>query len=360
MKIDIGNLEFTDEHKKAINDVLESGRITEGKYVKLFEEKIKEIVGVKHAIAVTNGTVALQLVSQYLGNGLTVCIPAMTFPATMNAFLITGQECMLCDVGADMQIDIDTLSEKDKQDIDVIVPVHLMGYPAMMDYILKEAEKYNWIVVEDAAEAFGASFQGKRVGSFGDFATFSFYVSHNIWGGELGVIVTNDDKAAEVMRSMKNHGRAGDPMKFLHKYVGSNYKTTEFCAALAYVNLLHVEELLEKRYKNAEYFEAHIDNDNLSAFPVDRGFSPLGYPIEAKSEKYRTHICKKLNSKGIETRDIFPALNKQEAYAEALAGEKFNMAEKLEKMVFYIGVHQFLSEKDLKYVVSVLNGDKDD
>ena len=126
--IKLGDFQVNREQRKIIKDILDSGRITEGKYVKLFEEELAKFLGVKHAIAVTNGTVALQLLSQYFGKSKKVCIPAMTFPATLNAFETTGQNTMLCDIGEDLQINIDSLTETQKKSIDILVPVHLMGY----------------------------------------------------------------------------------------------------------------------------------------------------------------------------------------------------------------------------------------
>ena len=352
--IKIGDVRITEAHRQYIYDILDSGKLTEGPYVKRFETLVKEYLGVKHAIAVTNGTVALQLVSQYIGKGKKVCVPALTFPATLNAFEITGQDCMLCDVGMDLQINIDNLTEEEKKSIDVIVPVHLMGYPANMSKILKEAKKHDWIVVEDAAEAMGASINGKKVGSFGDFACFSFYVSHNVWGGELGIVVTNNDKAAEAMRSMKNHGRVGNLMLFTHKYVGSNYKTTEISASIGCVNMYKIDSILKLRYMNAEFLSLSIKNKDLFPYPVNKGFSPLGYPIRATSRKHKDFFCKQLNRNGIETRSMFPCLANQEAYKGKFDTNKYPVANEIENNSFYIGCHQYLSTMDLEEVVNVL------
>ena len=353
--IRIGDLKFNEEHKAVIDDIMDSGRITEGKYVKLFEREVEQFLDVKHCIAVSNGTVALELVSRYLGQNGVVCVPALTFPATLNAFLVTGQSCGLCDVGEDLQIDVDTMTEADKEKIDVIVPVHLMGYTADMDKIMAMAEKYDWVVVEDTAEAFGAEYKCKKAGTFGHFGTFSFYVSHNIWGGELGCVVTDDDEAAEVLRSMKNHGRAGDPMKFQHKYIGANYKTTEFCAGLAYVNLKHADEILPKRKSISDKYFRGIKNPKLTPFPSPNGFSPLGYPILAESEEYRDKMCERLNKAGIETRGMFPSLANQQAYKGLWKSEEYPVAEELEKRAFYIGSHQYIEDEDIELILEMLN-----
>lgn len=358
MKIRIGDFVPEQKHINAVMEVIKSGRMTEGSKVAELERLMEKYLGVKHAIMVTNGTVALQLVALYLR--LTtkkdnVVVPALTFPATINPFIIHDYGIGLCDVNKDLQINIDALSEDIKKEIDIIVPVHLMGYSADMDKIMADAKKYDWIVIEDACEAFGAEYKGKKVGTFGNFGCYSFYVSHNIPAGELGMVVTNDDKAAEMMRSIKNHGRTGDNMLFLHSYVGSNYKTTEFSAAVCLANMQDVDTILKTRKDNAQYFYDNIKNKNLIPYPVTDGFSPLGYPIACTTEKYKKEICKKLNDNGIETREMFPCLVNQKAYKKHYRNKTYPVADELEKTVFYIGCHQYLSKEDKEKIVKVLS-----
>jgi len=358
--IHIGDFEITQKQRTYINEILDSGKITEGPFVERLESMFKDYLGVKHAILVTNGTVALQLVSTFLTHRerrtLNIIVPAMTFPATMNAFVSTGHAVALCDIGEDLQIDINNIPEEQKENIDIIVPVHLMGYTTDMDTIMKEADKYGWYVVEDTAEAFGArTTSGKLAGTIGDFGTFSFYVGHNIPGGELGLVTTNDDEAAEIMRSMKNHGRVGENLKFLHSYIGSNYKVTEFPAAICYENMERVDEILKVRNDNAKYLQENIKNEKLTPFPVDDKFSPLGYPIKCESEEYKEYITKKLNDNGVETRNIFPNLANQEVFRDFFSPFDYPVANKMEKIVFYVGCHQYMSREDLDKIVQVLN-----
>jgi dTDP-4-amino-4,6-dideoxygalactose transaminase len=155
---------------------------------------------------------------------------------------------------------------------------------------------------------------------------------------------------------MKNHGRDMDsPLAFKHDYIGSNYKTNEFCAAVAVSEMNNVEQSLKIRYDNAKYFHDNITNPNLILYPVPVGFSPLGYPIRCVNPEYKEIIVKRLNDNDIETRDIFPCLNNQVAFKGYL-GKSFPVAERLEKEVFYIGVHKYLTEEDKKKVIRVLNG----
>jgi len=359
MDIRIGDFKAGQNHIDAVTDVIKSGRITEGPKVAELEKVMAKYLGVKNAILVTNGTIALQLVSLYLRNKnkhdeLNVMVPALTFPATINAFSSSGHPVGLCDIGEDLQMNIDTLSKTDKQLTNIVVPVHLMGYTADMTHIMSEAKKYDWTVIEDACEAFGAEHDGKKVGTIGDFGCFSFYVSHNITAGELGMIVTNNNEAAKVLRSMKNHGRVGSGMLFNHEYVGYNAKTTEFSAALGLENMKDVDTSLKIRKDNCKYFFDNIKNDKLSPYPVTEGFSPLGYPIGCKTEGLKNSVCELLNLAGIETRGIFPCLANQPCYKD-FEHLKLPVANRIEKTVFYIGCHQYLSQEDKDRIIDVLN-----
>jgi dTDP-4-amino-4,6-dideoxygalactose transaminase len=353
--IRIGDFKVTKKQREIVNEILDSGRLTEGPWVAKTERLMEKFLNVKHAILTTNGTVSMQLIAHLIGKKATVCVPALTFPATINAFLLTGNKIILCDIGEDLQIDISKLTEEQKQEIDVIVPVHLMGYVSNMDNIIQEADKYGWIVVEDTAESFGAEYKGKKAGTIGDFGSYSFYVSHNIGCGELGMVVTNDDILAKKLRSIKNHGRVGDPLKFLHSYPGSNYKTTEFMAGICYAQMLEANKILKKRVDNASYFFDNIKNTKLNPMPIVEGMSPLGYCFECHTEESKNEVCKILNDNGIETRDMFPCLANQIAYKGMFDVKKYPVADRLEKSIFYVGVHQYLTKSDKEKVVRILN-----
>lgn len=361
MKIRLGDIQITDEQKKIVSEILDSGNITEGKYVKLFEKEVAKFLGAKHVIAVTNGTVSMQLISHYLQykhkRKMMVCVPATTFPATLNAFYNCGFDVMLCDVGKDLNIDLNCLSEEQKKLIDVLVPVSLLGYPPKMTQIMEEAEKYDWYVVEDFAEAFGSSYNGKKLGTIGDFGSSSFYVSHVIQAGELGIVVTNDDEAAAIMRSMKNHGRVGSNLEFTHDYIGSNYKVTEFVVGLCYPQILKADSIIAERQSNVLKVFNGIENPRLSPYPFSRECSYLGYPILADTPEYKKEICSYLNSHGIETRGMFPCLANQKAYDGIImeTGSCYPTSDYLEKYGFYIGVHQYLRDDEIETIIKGLN-----
>ncbi|MDP2672018.1 MAG: DegT/DnrJ/EryC1/StrS family aminotransferase [Candidatus Daviesbacteria bacterium] len=364
MKINLGELKVSDQQREIINNILDSGRITEGPYSRQFEEEFAKYTGVKHCIVCTNGTAGLMLVLQVLRNladkPMTFLVPALTFPATLNAVILTGHNAVLCDVGEDLQIDVDekTIVEKN---IDGIIPVHLMGYPCNMDRILELKERYGLFVIEDACESFGSSFNGKKVGSFGNCGVFSGYASHTVGVGEFGCITTDNDELATMIHSLKNHGRVGSSLKFEHKYVGYNSKTTEFMSGMALSELRRITEIISRRQSVAKRYVDNIKNVNLFPFPFSPDCSYLGFPIKAITKDYRDKVINKLTNEGIETREMFPCLANQEAYHlmfdQGVLNLKLPVSQDSERRCFYIPCHQYLTDKQVDNIIAVINND---
>lgn len=366
--IQLGDMKITSEQRDIITDILDSTRITEGKWTKRFEEETAKFLGVKEVIAVSNGTVALELVARFMKNTFDntvfhsrerplACIPATTFPATINAFINAGYDIKLCDVNEKGCIDITTLTDEEKLEIDVMVPVHLLGYTCDMDHIMYESDKYGWFVIEDFAEAFGSTYNGKKVGTLGLFGCSSFYVSHVLQGGELGIVTTNNKHYAKIMRSMKNHGRVGPAMEFQHDYIGSNYKTTEFCTGLCYPQIRDADKIIKIRQQNAKKIYYGVENPNLTVGTISTDYSYLGFPIIAETKDYKKRIRTKLHEAGIETRGMFPCLARQKAYADmGFDANKYPVSTRLEDLGFYVGIHQYLTEKEIDKIITLLNG----
>lgn len=360
--IRLGDFKSTPEHRKVVLDVLESGRITEGPYTRMLEEDWAQYVGVKHAIACANGTLGLMLVLQALkilyDKSLKFVVPATTFPATLNAVLLTGHQSVLADVGSDMLINLDEEKIRE-QKIDGIIPVHLLGYPCDMDRIMELKEKYGLFVLEDACESSGTTYKDKMVGSIGDAGVFSMFMGHTVGVGELGIITTNNDKLVEVIRSIKNHGRIGSNLMFNHQYVGTNAKTTEFMSAMACVEIKRLPMTVTRRRLVAGMYYDLITNPRLFKGEFSEDCTYLGYPLVADTAEYKGEICTKLNENGIETRGMFPCLATQPAYGMRNTKEEI-MAKTpnsftLEEKGFYIPCHQYLKPEEIEKVISVLN-----
>ena len=214
-KVPFGTVSVTPEARQLINQALDSNWLTRGKFVQEFEEKFAALFGVKHAVAVSSGTDADALACAVLydhGAKRTdeIIIPALTFVATGNAVLQAGFTPVFVDIQREtLNINPERIEKAITPKTRAIMPVHLMGKPAEMDAILRIAKKHKLHVIEDAAEAHGAEYKGKKVGAIGDMAAFSLYAAHIVTTIEGGIIITNDAAAAEALRSLRNHGIVG-------------------------------------------------------------------------------------------------------------------------------------------------------
>jgi len=362
LTVRLGSFVASQEQKDIVNEIINTGMITEGKYTKIFEEEFAKYIGTKHAIFCTNGTIALMLVLKAIqimqNRKLKFAVPAITFPATLNAVLLTDNISYLCDVGENMQIKItEEIIKKNK--IDGIIPVHLMGYSCDMVNIMKLKEKFGLFVLEDCCESLGSSFNGKKLGSFGNAGCFSLYMSHPCGIGEGGCITTDNDELARIIRSIKNHGRVGSNLEFTHSFVGYNGKSTEFSAGLAWSALKDINEIIRKRQDNVAYMTERINNNKIKTIPFSRECSYLGYPLIASSKEYKRHIMIKLNESGVETRGMFPCLANQKAYDLKLTQEeirkKLPISSMIEDLYFYLPVHQYLKQEELDLIIKTIN-----
>lgn len=287
---------------------------------------------------------------------------------------------------------IESLLKNDKKEqICAIIPVHLFGFPNDMLRLKDISLKYGLVLFEDAAQAHGSLFNGKKVGSLSLLSDFSFYIAHNIQAGELGVVTTDDPSIYRLIKRIKANGRMcdcaeclrykglckyskGDRIyevdpRFHHELIGYNFKTTEFQTALALSQLKHADEIFKKRLYNVKYLNDKLKkyNDIIQLPPYSKNVSYLAYPIIIKDQKVisRRAIRKHLEERGIETRSLFGCIPNQQPsfkeYHKAYKGLLPN-ADFVGANGFYIGCHQYLSKKDLEYIVKIfgeiLNGIK--
>ncbi|MFB6283501.1 MAG: DegT/DnrJ/EryC1/StrS family aminotransferase [Halobacteria archaeon] len=236
-----------DEEKDEVEDVIDSGHFLQGPRVQEFEEKWSDYVGVEHAIAVANGTVAIQLSLNALGlePGEEVIVPSLTFGSTATAVVHQAGVPVFADIDEETySLDPDDLERCLSDETRAILPVHLYGHPAEMDEINEFAEKHDLYVIEDAAQAHGASYRGEKVGSIGDVGTFSFYATKNITTGEGGIVTTDDDEVAETVRKLRSHGMGN---RDEHELLGFNYRLGEMNGALGTHQVDRLDELNRRR-----------------------------------------------------------------------------------------------------------------
>lgn len=327
--------------RKYVDDCLDSSWISSnGKYIGLFEKAFAEFCGVKYAIACANGTVALHaaLVGLGIGPGDEVIVPTLTYVATANAVTYCGADPLFVDSELETwNLDPRLIEAKITERTRCIVPVHLYGHPANMDPILDLARRHHLFVLEDAAEAHGAEYKGKCVGSLGDAAVFSFYGNKVITTGEGGMVVTDDAVLAARIRQVKGQGM--DPeRRYWFPMVGYNYRMTNIEAAIGLAQLERVDWQIARRRENAYWYKQFLSNcPGLTLMPeqpwAKSVFWMYSVVLDSIAPISRDRLMRVLLEQKIETRPFFyplhslPMYDREEAYpvAEALANRGINL-----------------------------------
>ena len=369
MRVNFGDLVIGDIAKDRIHKALDKNWVTEGANVREFEEKFAKQFGYKHAIATSSGTDACiaAVASLYefgAKRGDEVIVPATTFCATANAVLAAGFVPKFVDIELEtLNIDTNKIEEGITDKTIAIMPVHLMGKPSDIDAILKMAKKHNLKVIEDCCEAHGAKYKDKYIGTIGDMGCFSFYVAHVVVCGEGGMVVTNDDKIAEVVRSVKTHGRPTGSIYFDFQRFGLNMRMNDLTAAIGIEGMEHFEETFNKRKDNMyRLLEMTKDLEECAYFSKEENYeliSPHAFPMVLKDSKYNyTKFYKYLDSKGIQCKTLFSSLPTQHRAFEFMRYKKgdFPVAEYIGTHGLHFGIHQYLTDDDLAYIGNVLTG----
>jgi dTDP-4-amino-4,6-dideoxygalactose transaminase len=299
-------LSIRSEIDAAIASVIADTAFIGGKYVTAFEEQFAAYVGTPYCVGCGNGTDALEiaLVALGIGKGDEVIVPAHTWISTAEAVTTAGATPVFVDTNPlTYTIDPNLIEQKITPRTRAIIPVHLYGLPAEMDEILALARKYRLRVVEDCAQAHGAKYKGRTVGSFGDAAAFSFYPGKNLGAyGDAGCIVTADDQVARTARMIANHGRLS---KHDHALEGRNSRLDGLQAAILSVKLPHLEKWNEARRKNAELYRSHLEGTGIEP-PVAPQHSRHVYHLYVVQVPDRDHVATTLKSRNIETGVHYP------------------------------------------------------
>ena len=252
---------FGESELENLREAMQSGWISsQGKFIPEFEKMFAHYCGVEHGVATSNGTTALHLALVALGisGEDEVIIPALTFIATANAVKYTGATPILVDAHSYYWgLDPGGIEAKITPNTKAIIPVHLYGHPCDMDSIFEIANKYNLAIVEDAAEAHGAEYKGRKVGSFGHISCFSFYGNKIITTGEGGMCVTSDVRLAERMRILRDHGMNPNK-KYWHDSIGFNYRMTNMQAGVGVAQASKLNEFVTKKREIAKWYKEEL------------------------------------------------------------------------------------------------------
>lgn len=374
---------LSDELNKAALEVLSSANYILGKNVVEFEKEFAEYVGVKHAISVGNGTDALviALKAMGIGEGDEVITTPFTFFATAESISAVGATPVFVDVDKNtFNIDVTKVEEKITSKTKAIMPVHIFGQSADMDEINKIAKKHNLLVIEDACQAIGGKYKGRNIGALGDVACFSFFPTKNLGcAGDGGMIVTDNDDLAVIIRALRTHGSGENgqkafnllngieedimqvesgndtvynPLKYYNYLIGYNSRLDAIQAAILRVKLREIDNWNSKRRDIVNIYNDEFKELDLVT-PVCDGNNEHVYHMYILQSENRNEVLEKLKERGVATGVYYPVpLHLQKVY-KSLGYKEGDMpvSEYLSHRTFAIPVYPELTEDQIKYIV---------
>jgi len=379
--IPLSRPDITEKEINCVLEVLRTPHLSLGPKLAEFEERFANYIGVKHAIAVSNGTGGLHLAlkSLNIGESDAVITTPFSFISSANCILFVRATPIFVDINPKTyNIDSQKIEEYIKQNcirqaetgnlidqktgkrVKALLPVHIFGLPCNMGNIKQLAEKYNLYVIEDACEAIGAEFNGKKAGTFGDVGVFAFYPNKQITTGEGGMIVTNDARIAHLCRSLRNQGRDGSGGWLEHSRLGYNYRLSDVNCALGIAQLGRIEEILKKRETIASRYNELLRD--LVKIPetldnVKRGWFVYVVSLPDKSSKEsRDKILIELSNRGIGCNNYFPPIHLQPFYRQMFGYTEgdFEITEHISQRTIALPFYNNLKEKELLCVVDNL------
>ncbi|MFQ5800150.1 MAG: DegT/DnrJ/EryC1/StrS family aminotransferase [Candidatus Hydrothermarchaeales archaeon] len=352
--IPIASPQIGEEEKRAVEEVLESGIIAQGPKVREFEERFASYVGTRYGVTTSSGTTALHLalLACNIGKDDEVITTPFSFIATANSVLYCGARPVFVDIDEKtFNIDPKGVQERITKKTKAVLAVHLYGQSCEMDALLEICRDNGLKLIEDACQAHGATYKGKKVGGFGDAGVFSFYPTKNMTTGEGGMITTDNPEVAEKARLLREHG---SKVRYHHEVLGYNYRMTDIAAAIGLVQLKKLDTFNMKRIENAKKLTEAVEGLHGLTPPyvmpeVEHVFHQYTIKVTKDFHIARDEVAKRLNEKGVGTVIYYPIpIHKQPLYqgkqnninaAEAMAGE-----------VLSLPVHHGLSNEDLEHV----------
>jgi len=356
------NLPQVDEQEvEAVVQVLRSGLLTHrfgnGPMVRQFEEAFAKFAGAKYAIAVNSGTAGLHmaLLASEVASGDEVIVPSFTFVATAESVVLAGARPVFVDIDPETyNLDPKKVEGAVTEKTKAIMPVDLYGLPADTAAIREIAKKHGLAVVEDSAQAHGASYKGKPPGSFADMASWSLYASKNMTTGEGGVVTTNSNELAETLRSIRTHGEG---LEYVSVRLGHNYRMSEIQAAVGYVQLQKLPRFAEKRRANAELLSEKlrgVEKLRLPTEPPEHQHSWYLYTVRlqgATTEK-RNKVLEELRNRGVGANVYYSTPVHLMPYYRQFAKKRLPETEKAAQQVFSLPVHPAVTTSQIEHIAA--------
>ena len=350
-----------DEERKVVDEVLSSGALTDsslegGKWVRSFESKMRTLLGVRDAVAVSSGTAALHsaLVACGIKSGDEVIIPSFTFVATANAVLACGATPVFADTKADYNIEAAEVAKKVTGRTKVILPVHVYGYPADLTELKEIAERNSLALIEDAAESLGAEYKGKQTGSETTAGCFSLYATKVITSGEGGAVSTNDEELAHRLRMVRNHGMVKG---YDTRVLGLNLRLPEVQAAIASVQMDRLPSFLQLRRRNASSLldqTRNLPGVEMTQNASDRNH--IWYLFTLNVKRNRDDVMARMRKAGVGASVYWEVpVHKTPYYSElGFSVQKLPNTERASRMVLSLPVHPGVTLDQIDYIAASL------
>lgn len=350
---------ITDEDKRRVLSVLESGQLTAGRWVREFEQAFSAYLGATHGAATSSGTAALEIALEAAGvqPGARVVTTPLSFVSSSNAIVRRGAVPVFADIdpqsfNLDPERVADVLAHTGG--VAALLVVHLYGLPCRMDALMDLARRHHLIVIEDAAQAHGAAFAGRKVGTFGDAGAFSFYPSKNLTTTEGGMVVTSDAPLAERARMLINVGQSS---QYVYQTLGGNHRMTEIAGALGVGQLAKLDERNATRRRNATQLSAGLGDLSWLRLPTEPpGCSHVFHQYTLRVPGVRDRLARHLEARRIGTRVYYPTpIHKSPLYRRLGFGDvRCPEAERAAEEVLSIPVHPALGEEEVRRIVQAI------
>lgn len=388
MKFPLARPDITDKEIQYVTEVLRTPYLSLGPKHREFEAAFARYLGRLYAVAVSSGTAGLHLAIRALSikEEDEVITTPFSFVASSNAILFERAKPIFVDIDPrTLNVDSQEIvkfiesfcvfdgkvlkNKKTKATVKAILPVHVFGHPCEMDRIMDIAEIYNLTIIEDACEAIGAEYKtasakyqmlkGRKVGTFGNLAVFAFYPNKQITTGEGGMVVTDDEELAELIKSLRNQGRGNNSLLLEHIRLGYNYRMDELSAALGLAQLERIEEMLKKRERVAHTYNSllhEIDEVELPYVASNVKMSWFVYVIRVKDKINRDILMRFLLENGVECRPYFTPIHLQPFYKEMFGFKEghFPIAESASKRTLALPFYNNLKKEDITFIVEKL------
>lgn len=365
MPIPLARADITEKEIEAVCDVLRSPYLSLGPKLAEFEKSFAGYIGRKHAVAVNSGTSGLFLcmLALGIGPGDEVITTPFTFIASATPVMMAGAKPVFVDIDpVSLNIDAEKIESKITERTKAILPVEIFGNPAGFDEICSIGQKHNLFVIEDSCEALGSALNGKKAGSFGTMSVFGFYPNKQITTGEGGMILTDDERLADLCVSLRNQGRSKQASWLMHERLGYNFRLSDLSCALGIVQLSRIDEIKAERKQVARWYQELLSPDKRLIVPIEQAGCDLSWFVfvvrlaESFTIEQRDEVLKKMSEKQIQVSNYFQPVHLQPFMAERFGYEQgdFPITESVSRRTIALPFFNKLTYEQVETVCSNL------